>query len=543
MKIFIKFTFSLFLTLSIFWPGSSFARMPNDPNTTQWAFTDTGVYTAWDLATGSRKVVVAIIDNGFDYLHPDLIDNVWVNNDEMADNEIDDDHNGYIDDVYGWNFVPEDQNDDGAIDSNEEKGNNNPRPEVDNLTDSAKKQGVFNHATLVAGIIGASGNNGTDGEGINWQVRLMNIKVIDNSGEGSFIHLGEAIRYAVDNGANIINLSVVGAEQPEDLISAVHYANSKGVVMVAAAGNGMLQLNESAQYPICLDASQNKSLIIGVSAINAQHQVARFSNIGSDCIDITAPGVSISSTMRFSPTNGLSERYGGGWSGTSFATPFVSGAAALIKSLVPSWGPTEIYDALIKTVHHTPSPDEDAYANLYGAGLLQIDKAIEYAKENGQQLSVASAKNILTFDSTGDSTIFNWEQKKAEKSNQMALKGSMVVDSYVYGDQTYFVVVKSGKKDQKEISFYKKDWSLVRIIKVNFSGSVKIRVADVWGDEQTEIILWPTAPSREIFRVFNWQGQEIKKITAPKLHQGVSLDLYQTENVGKYKKWIRIKKV
>src|SRR3989339_2066424 len=161
-----------FLLLAIiFSPMVVLAKVPNDPYFSQWSFEDTGVYKAWDYGTGSRDVVVAIIDNGFDTFHPDLIDNVWKNENEISQNGIDDDKNGYIDDYYGWNFL---------------ENNNDPRPNVSNLTEDEKKAGVFNHATIVAGIIGAKGNNGLDGAGINWEVRLMNLKILGNNGTGQF---------------------------------------------------------------------------------------------------------------------------------------------------------------------------------------------------------------------------------------------------------------------------------------------------------------------------------------------------------------------
>ncbi|HYE59942.1 MAG TPA: S8 family serine peptidase, partial [Candidatus Kapabacteria bacterium] len=347
-----------------------FAKTITDPAGEQWAYRDTKVYEAWDVATGSRNVVVAVIDNGFDMYHPDLYGNVWKNDDEVPDNGVDDDKNGYTDDVWGWNFVPEDVNGDGSIDIAEQMGNNDPRPSVFASTPEA-----IHHGTVVAGIIGGLGNNQQDGAGINWRVRLMNLKVANNVGEGSMVGLDRAVRYAVDNGAHVINLSIVGDVQTA-LRDVFRYAHEKGVVVVAAAGNDSRFLNRSPQYPVCVDEGESEEWVLGVSAIDESHRITHFSNVGSSCIDITAPGVNIASTLRYSPQYGLQNTYGTGWNGTSFAAPFVTGAAALLKSMHPEWTAKEISTTLLTTVHKTPPLDEAEYAHLYGAGLLQINKAV-----------------------------------------------------------------------------------------------------------------------------------------------------------------------
>src|SRR3989338_5107950 len=169
--------------LFAFTPVFVYARIPNDPFAKQWGYEETGAYRAWDNAIGSRDVVVAIIDNGFDQLHPDLRENAWKNEDEIAGNLIDDDKNGYVDDVWGWNFVVEDANGDGDIDEEEERGNNDPRPDADGLSPDAA-DGTIHHGTMVAGIIGAYGNNKTDGAGVNWRARRMKVKVGDKGGGG-----------------------------------------------------------------------------------------------------------------------------------------------------------------------------------------------------------------------------------------------------------------------------------------------------------------------------------------------------------------------
>ncbi|MFH0857874.1 MAG: S8 family peptidase [Candidatus Magasanikbacteria bacterium] len=374
-----------FLCFALVTPTGVFALDSDDPEGKQWSYERTGVYEAWDITTGSSDVVVAILDNGFDTFHPELRENAWKNEDEIEDNGIDDDNNGYIDDVWGWNFVAKDENGNGRIDDEENHGNNNPRPEVQYVSEQLLEEGIIHHGTLVAGIIGAKGNNNVSGAGINWNVKLMNVRIIGDNGIGEVDVAAKGVRYAIDNGADVINMSLVGDVLSPDLADAVNEAFEKGIVVVAAAGNDGINMNMLPQYPVCIDANDEEMKIMGVSAMDENNFFAQFSNGGSNCIDITAPGVNISSTLRFYPQYGLEEKYGGGWSGTSFAAPFISGAAALIKSIQPLWTPQKIYTAILETVHRTPPQDPVGYANLYGAGRIQIDKAVQYALERLQR--------------------------------------------------------------------------------------------------------------------------------------------------------------
>lgn len=215
--------------------------------------------------------------------------------------------------------------------------------------------------------------------GIAHGVKLMNLQVITADGIGAVDPLVEAIYYAVDNGADIINISMVGRGIVDEIRSAVYYAYQKGVVVVGAGGNDMEDLNIIPQFPICADAYDPFSAIIGVSAVGEDRRLASFSNIGASCIDITAPGVNIAGPIRGGLSNLEGKTYVRGWNGTSFATPFISAAAALIKSIQPSWGVDQIVRTIQSTVRHTPSEDEVAYREIYGKGLLQIGSAVESA--------------------------------------------------------------------------------------------------------------------------------------------------------------------
>lgn len=343
----------------------SAAELPNDPEATQWSYQTTQVYRAWEEARGSSQIVVAIIDNGFDETHPDLKDALWKNPREIPGNGSDDDRNGYIDDIYGWNF-----------------GVQKPTDHGQNQSSGGGVFSVKHHATVVAGIIGAAGNNGRDGAGIAHGVRLMNLQVVasDGAGGGDIAPLIEAIYYAVNNGANIINISMVGTGSAPAVRTAIEYAYQKGVLVVGAAGNDRADLDLSPRFPVCVDAFNPYTTIIGVSAIDDNRRLTPFSNTGSTCIDLTAPGIDIGGPIRSGVQNDEGVSYASGWNGTSFATPFASAAAALVKSVRPSWNVDQVVRTLKATVHHTPSDDERAYQKAYGSGLLQIGRAIEYAK-------------------------------------------------------------------------------------------------------------------------------------------------------------------
>ena len=524
-KIYIWLIIVVFLT-----PIFVLAKTPNDPFFGQWSFEDIGVYKAWDYATGSKDVVVAIIDNGFDTFHPDLVDNLWINTAEIADNKIDDDKNGFVDDVYGWNFLD---------------NNNDPRPVVDNLTDSQKKEGVFNHATIVAGIIGAKGNNNFDGAGINWDIRLMNLKVIGNDGMGNFAPLVNAIYYAVNNGADVINISMVSEGYEQKLIDAVDYAYQHNVVVVAAAGNSMADLNIKAMYPVCADQTFSKEKILGVSAIDKNHHLAIFSNIGSKCIDITAPGVNIRSALRFSPTNGLLYSYSlaNSWSGTSFSAPFISGAVALLKSVNPNLSVDQIFEALFTTAHHTPNDDEAGYANLFGVGLLQIDKAIESILSNKTTVQPTNlpvtTKPITIYNTNSILKNTNVVLISAKLGQKEILKNNKVVDlfgEFLGVEDTYSFVAKNGQLEnatlstgingKKIVSFYNDKLELLKKVTIDLSGNFDLAIGDFDNNAEIEIFLAPRTENNTYFFIYNINGELIKNYKKLFKHFGAMIDFH-----------------
>jgi subtilisin family serine protease len=244
---------------------------------------------AWDIYTGGN-VLVAIIDTGVDYNHPDLAANVWVNPGEIPGNGVDDDGNGFVDDVRGWDFAYDD---------------NNP---IDD----------YGHGTHVAGTVGAVGDNAVGVVGVNWSVRILPIKFLDASGSGTHADAIAAIEYATLMGARVMSNSWGGGPYSDAMYQAIASANSAGIVFVAAAGNSSSDNDVNPMYPAGYDLPN----VVAVAATDANDQLAWFSSYGDNTVDLGAPGVDIVSTFP-----------GGGYysaSGTSMACPHVSGAIALI---------------------------------------------------------------------------------------------------------------------------------------------------------------------------------------------------------------------
>lgn len=265
----------------------------------------------WAKGYTGQGVVVAVLDTGVDYNHQDLSSNIWTNSKEIPGNGKDDDGNGYIDDYYGWNF----------------DGNNNSTLDVNG------------HGTHVSGTI-AGVNNGYGVTGIAYNSKIMPVKVLDDEGSGSYSAIANGIYYAVDNGADVINLSLGGGRSNDTLQKAIEYASSKGVIVVMAAGNdGGSQPAYPARY------AKNYGLAVG--AVDQNKNLADFSNrAGADQLAyVTAPGVNVYSTL---PGNEYAS-----YSGTSMATPHVAGVVALMLSANPNLSDAQVRQILAETSGNT----------------------------------------------------------------------------------------------------------------------------------------------------------------------------------------------
>lgn len=359
-------------------PSAAFAKITNDPRyADQQALWDQiNVPNAWELTTGSRAVTVAVIDTGFDTEHEDLRANTWTNTRETPNNGIDDDGNGYVDDVHGWNFVED---------------NNTTRTPITSAADSVD---AINHGSLVAGLIGAVGDNGLDGTGLNWNVSLMPLRAISNNGSGTTGNVIKAINYAIDNGADVINMSFVGDLNDSALKETFYRAYQRGIVVVAAAGNdrasGKGDLDSFPEYPACFDHGDTENWILGVTSVTGQNQLSSFANFGT-CIDLVAPGETIFSTGRYAPDTGFTQLFKGPVRGTSFSSPLVAGAAALIKSVRPDWKAPEIIKVLLNTADPVELANPDFIGKL-GYGRLNVGRAVQAALN----APVTSAQPVVT---------------------------------------------------------------------------------------------------------------------------------------------------
>jgi len=295
--------------------------------------------TAWNITTGSRDVVVAVIDTGVDYRHSDLASNIWTNPREIAGDGLDNDRNGFIDDVRGYDFA-----------------NGDADPMDDN-----------GHGTHVAGTIGAVGNNGIGVTGVAWQVSIMPLKFLTRAGSGSTSNALAAINYATrmrrDFGVNIVatNNSWGGGGFSAILRDAIDAGGRAGILFVAAAGNSGANIDITPQYP----AAYPGTSIISVAATARDNSLAGFSNHGVVNVDVAAPGAAIYSTI---PGNAYAT-----YSGTSMATPHVAGTVALLAAAYPSAGAAQIRSAILAGV----TPVVGLAGRVASGGLLNAAAAVD----------------------------------------------------------------------------------------------------------------------------------------------------------------------
>ncbi|MEW6416694.1 MAG: S8 family serine peptidase [Nitrospirota bacterium] len=308
---------------------------PNDPSFNNlWGLHNTGqtggtidadidAPDAWQVTTGSSNVIVAVIDTGVDYNHQDLSVNMWQNPGEIAGNGIDDDNNGYIDDIYGVDTC-----------------NNDSDPMDDN-----------SHGTHCSGTIGATGNNGIGVVGVNWNVKIMALKFISAGGSGYTSDAIECLEYAImmkqDYGQNIkiTSNSWGGGSYSQALYDAIQLAGNANILFVAAAGNSKSDNDTYHIYP----SSYGLPNIISVAATDHSDNLASFSNWGLAAVDVAAPGVNV-----LSSTLGNNYDY---FSGTSMATPHVAGLAALILAQHPNYSYDQIKENIFTTVDPLPGLD------------------------------------------------------------------------------------------------------------------------------------------------------------------------------------------
>jgi hypothetical protein len=325
----------------------SMAVWPNDPyfeNGAQWNLAKIEAPAAWDITTGSDRVVIAIVDSGVDLDHPELKDKIWTNDDPPGDADgdgnPDDDQNGYVDDVHGWDFV-----------------NWNGKPQDD-----------YGHGTFVAGILAAETNNGVLVAGVSWGAEIMPVKVVDKKGDSDIFKLTGGIRYAANNGARIIHVSpfLYSSVDPNPVQEVINYAHDRGVLVVAGSGDPLLKdpiPPDAYRYPAALDH------VVSVAATDRyderwddDHGCSTYNGM----VDVAAPGVSIFSLLR-------GQYYGGWWWSTGLAAAHVSGLAALIWSVNPNLTPDQVEGIIESTAVDLGERGRDDY---FGYGRIDAAAAV-----------------------------------------------------------------------------------------------------------------------------------------------------------------------
>ena len=345
--------------------------IPNDPNfQNQWGLKNIGSFSnsiagadidmenAWGITQGSSNVIVAVLDSGAKLDHPEFSGRIWNNSDEILNNGLDDDNNGNIDDNQGWDFV---NNDNSPIDDH-------------------------GHGTNVTGIIGANGNNNIGYAGVDWNCKLMILKVLDNTNSGYYSWWTSAIYYAVDNGARVINMSLGGLSTSTTIQNAINYANSNNVSVIAC----MMNTNSNVNY---YPAALNGVIAVGATNSNDRRSSPFFwsstsgSNFGNH-ISVVAPGNFIYGLNHLSNTN-----YQSYWGGTSQATPYVTGLASLLISQNSNITPQQIKTIIENSAEdQVGNPIEDilGWDQYYGRGRINAFEALKL----NQQLAANSFQNL-----------------------------------------------------------------------------------------------------------------------------------------------------
>ncbi len=494
----ISLTASFLLTMV----SPALAKVPSDPEylNQQSMWQQIGAPAAWDFTTGSTDVTVAIIDTGADTWHDDLRDNIWTNPYEIAGNAIDDDHNGYVDDIQGWNFI----------------GNNNDaRTSVFEAGDDPE---AVRHGTIIAGLIGAAAQNNVGGVGLNWHVKLMPLRAIASSGEGEYDQVIKAVDYAAQNGADIISMSFVGDVNDNTLREHLKSAYEKGVLIVVAGGNHSRDvsgdLDQRPLYPACYDQSDSVNWLLTVGSVNQADGLSGFSDYGK-CLDMVAPGEKIFSTERYAPQYGYQKAFGGPWKGTSFSAPLVAGAAALLKSIHAEWGPEKLKETLLNTADPVDLQNL-AFQGKLGHGRLNVGKAVAVA---ASLKAPGKAGGYYYFFSSSTIKRLNFDSRAVETVTD--LPGEKIRALSVYNPN-------SGSKSQLAVLVARRSFYYLRLYKdagefINeFSLELPAR-SDVVV-KRFHVSASPSIPGRfvveifypkkkqTIFTVFNERGEIVKTV-------------------------------
>ncbi len=360
--------------------------VPNDPlYDQQWQWDRIAAPAGWDIETGAGTTVVAVCDTGYDPDHPDLVDKYWVNQAELAGTaDTDDDGNGFVDDIYGWDFVDDDNDPDAG-----------PQQGDTYLPDSVR------HGTHCAGAVGATTDNDLGVAGHDWACQLMMLRVLGFDGGTDASVIG-GIQYAIDNGADVISLSIGGGYSPiYDPVFA--NANAAGIVVVAAAGNEYWTFTDDPSTwlsPVCNDGPNLgvDNFVLGVGASDEADIVGDFSNRDASSynfVDVIAPGVDTFSTYYSNPAFAdLVPEYGL-MTGTSMACPIAAGLAALVKGHFPGYSADDIINQIRDTCDNIDA-ENPLIVGTIGEGRINTAAAL------GLDVPPDPPTNVQAFDTLGD---------------------------------------------------------------------------------------------------------------------------------------------
>jgi subtilisin family serine protease len=497
----------------------------------QWYLSKINAPQAWQQTMGSSSIVVAVLDTGTDLNHPDLEKNIWQNPGEIAGDGKDNDNNGYIDDAHGWDFV---------------HNQASPEPSVSGNYEYA----AVNHGTFISGLISAVHNNGRGIKGVTANVKIMPIVVLDSTGYGNSDTVASAINYAVANGADVINLSFGGYDKSTKLKNSITNAYNKNVIVVAAAGNAENGSNVGSDmtnnpiYPICYDKEFSKNMIIGVVATDKDNKLAEFSNYGSGCIDIAAPGQDLVSLLfQNSSLNLFKDYYGEGWNGTSFSAAMVSATAALLKSKNSSATADQVISAITEGsgLLYVQNP---AHQGKVGSGLLDVSKALSKlgggsspvtptptnstpvtnpsvpVPVNTGLVNTSSGANIfVSTKSNGLSSVMNFNSSFNMVNEVELLKGDQFQGLNIYmadinGGQKEIITgaTKGGQPFVRALTIDGVILSSFLAFDADYKGGVEVAAGDVDNDGEIEILAAPESSYVPVVRVFKLDGKLEKEI-------------------------------
>lgn len=400
----------------IYWTTNTF---PNDPDyhSEQWAFQETGngiidIPLAWDIKKRASGEKIAIMDTGIDIDHEDINPNLWRNPGEVEDNGLDDDQNGFIDDVSGYSFI----------------------------RSSSDIDDINGHGTHVAGIAAAVGNNGIGISGIAWEADLVGIQVLNDEGYGPTSTLVQGIAYANSIGANILNMSLSSSSKSEILEEAIGSAEANDSIIVASAGNEYSNIDSPGVYP----ASFPNDAIISVSASTRGGKKADFSNSGTTAVDLAAPGSYIYSTF---PVEKGSYKT---MSGTSMSAPMVSGTLALLQAHSPHLNAFQRKSRIIEGLNRF----QHFEGQNSGSGILNTNNALRGLKTGPYYDSFEKPIRLNPNQEVWMVNNFNSSKQYLEPNHNSSDSSSTIWALLVYNRQVAVEITAESDSMQTDIEIY-----------------------------------------------------------------------------------------